>query len=524
MGGCHPLTPCCVLLQPGQSIPTLVTLELPRFTSLPHNLRPALNMSLVGTLRLPPSLVGEDIVDDEDEWAERVLINVGVGLQDGMDLWQKDATVGQSPALTPGIDCPQVSVDLSRFLSTAWKRLSEKKKRGRSNPEFALPGGKYTLPLTVQVPSNPVLPPTFDLPDSAFEVSYQLTVSLTVDDPDPSAPDERPRRIVLSRSSRPFALLPTTLPTLAPEVPPIQGLLEAPRRDSISKLVGSASSSWLDRFNGAMEPLKSGFGVPSARSASVDLPGGLYPTSWSILPSVPTASYSPSSTIPVDFALNPPSALPSASLPNGYLIIRASLLRREFLYTSSGAPTVTDANEGLLSEETIAAVSHRVNLLDLYSTDGKLPRLSVPLGYGSTGVAAWDKGFSSSLSVTPSVGSSSPHIHCASRFFLSIHITFLSPSNLARSPSLATNEVSDPSVASHLPSRMVVIPISVGSVGEPPGSNRRVWREMYIGRDEETGEERPSMVEGCEVDREEGWIVAPPSYEVALGEPAYSLG
>lgn len=94
------LTPCCVLLQPGQSIPTLVTLELPRFTSLPHNLRPALNMSLVGTLRLPPSLVGEDIVDDEDEWAERVLINVGVGLQDGMDLWQKDATVGQSPALS----------------------------------------------------------------------------------------------------------------------------------------------------------------------------------------------------------------------------------------------------------------------------------------------------------------------------------------------------------------------------------------------------------------------------------------
>lgn len=477
-------------------------LELPRYTCLPHDLAPALSISLIGTLRCPPSLVGDE---PEDEWSQRILINVGVGLQDGMDLWQKDA-------------------------QTAWERLSDKRKKGRSNPAVALPGGKYTLPLTVQVPSNPTLPPSFDLPTSAFEIGYHLSVTLSINDPEPAAspPGDHPRRVVLSRSKRDFALLPTTLPTLAPSLAPIPGLLEAPsRRDSFTALVGSASAGWLDRLSSAIDPLKAGFGVPTSRSAQLhDMSAAsssaadAWPTSWSIVPSMPTASFSPSSIVPVDFLLQPPTACPTALLPAGQLVIRAALLRREYVFASALAPLSTDAQEGLLSEEQIVSCVGRLDLAAAPGVRPSLPRLSLPLGVGAG--TAWSKGFSTSLSVSPGPGSPHSHLQCASRFYLSLQLAFAPAGRL---PS-ATNRfvLDDPFVVpSGLASRTVLIPILIGSVGEPPGANRRLWRELYLGQNDATGEERPQLVDGCAVDRDEAWILPPPSYEAALAEPVYTL-
>ena len=90
--------------------------ELPRYTSLPHALRPVLTMSLVGTLRF----TDEDATREGEEVVrERSLINVGVSLAEGLRLWGKDAGL-------------------------AWDKLSERKKRGRQDPSKGLPGGKYT--------------------------------------------------------------------------------------------------------------------------------------------------------------------------------------------------------------------------------------------------------------------------------------------------------------------------------------------------------------------------------------------
>jgi hypothetical protein len=452
-------------------------------------------------------MVDED--DDEDEWAERVLINVGVGLEDGLDLWQKDATV-------------------------AWERLSERRKKGRSNPAVALPGGKYTLPLTVQVPSNPTLPPTFDLPTSPFEIAYHLSVTLTVDDPtyESVGPEDLAPRLVLSHSVRSFALLPMTLPTVAPDLAPVTGLLEAPsrRRESFTAMVGSASAGWLDRFNTAIDPLKVGFGVSTPRVAASALNGAsstgtahdAWPTSWSIEPSLPTTTFSPSSVIPVDFALRPPSALPSALPPAGQVIIRAALVRREYLHTSHGVPPVSDPDAGLLSEEEIVSCIGRHDLARIYGVHPSLPRLSLPLGFGAG--YAWANGFSTSISVSPGPSSSRTHVHCASRFYLSLQVAF-APAGSCTSPPTHGYVLNDLAgfIPPELTTRTILVPISIGSVGEPPGANRRAWRELYLGRNDSTGEEVPQLIDGCAIDRDEGWILPPPSYEAALAEPEYAL-
>lgn len=486
-------------------------MELPRYTCLPHRLSPALNISLIGILRYLPAVVGDEMNDndDNDGWAERILINVGVGLEDGLDLWQKDATV-------------------------AWERLSERRKKGRSNPAVALPGGKYTLPLTVQVPSNPTLPPTFDLPTSPFEIAYHLSVTLTVDDPtyESIGPDDPAPRIVLDQSARGFDLLPTTLPSVAPDLAPITGLLEmtSRRRESFTAMVGAASAGWLDRFSTAIDPLMVGFGVSPPRTAmmfngaaSTGPTADASPMSWSIVPSLPTTSFSPSSVIPVDFALRPPAASPSAQLPAGQVIIRAALLRREYLHTSQGVPPSNDAADGLVSEEEIVSCIGRHDMACVPSVHPSLPRLSLPLGFGAG--HAWANGFSTSISVSPAPSAPRTHVHCASRFYLSLQVAFAPTGSPGLEPATGAYILNDPT--GHIPldlaSRTIFIPISIGSVGEPPGANRRAWRELYLGRNERTGEERPQLIDGCAVDHEEGWILPPPSYEAAIAEPEYIL-
>lgn len=81
-------------LQPGQTIPTTLLFELPRYTTLPHSLNPTLTMSLIGVLRCRPSSPDEPVA--EDGMVEKNLINVGVSLEEGLKLWAKDAGTGES--------------------------------------------------------------------------------------------------------------------------------------------------------------------------------------------------------------------------------------------------------------------------------------------------------------------------------------------------------------------------------------------------------------------------------------------
>lgn len=171
-------------LQPGQSIPTVLTFLLPRGASLPHALRPQLTLSLVGTLRVRDA-------------APRVIIDISVSLSEGLALWARDAGAAarRAAARLPGADTHSVA---------------------NASPN-ALPPGTYTLPLSAQVPSTPRLPPTFN--GDGFALSYALCVNLTCDEADSGGTGTR-GRLVVAHAARPFDLLPTTLPTRAPRMIP----------------------------------------------------------------------------------------------------------------------------------------------------------------------------------------------------------------------------------------------------------------------------------------------------------------
>lgn len=389
-----------------------------------------------------------------------------------------------------------------------------------------------SLPLTVQVPTHPKLPPSFDLPSSSFQIAYHLEVTLTIDNPmsvtESCLPECDPERVVLVSASQGFTLLPTTLPTAKPELPILEDLVRSelatdsspPKSmDPITEnterqgaLIGGGSG-WIDR-------LSSAFGTRGqANTARQPFPpaGGQAP-SWSIVPSIPTSTFSPSSIIPLDLTLLPP--LSSDVPPSGVLFVKASLIRREHVFYSAIAPSAADEDRGLIMEEELASSSETfdftgVSLPSISPAGLILPQITLPLGYGSTCSSLWNSGFTTSLTVSPDsmagVGAQ-VHSHCSSRFFLSIHVAHSLPSSLEVDTAVPR-------------SKTLLVPITIGSVGEPQGArHRRTWRELYLERDDDgRGEERGRMVSGSAIDEESGWMCPPPSYGEACLERAYVL-
>jgi len=102
-------------------------------------------MSLVGVLRvLRPTDGRETNAAEENNIVERSLINVGVSLEEGLQLWAKDAGAGPSAhcSFHPELEPPLT--DRASHRPAAWMQLSERRQRGRANPAVGLPGGKYT--------------------------------------------------------------------------------------------------------------------------------------------------------------------------------------------------------------------------------------------------------------------------------------------------------------------------------------------------------------------------------------------
>lgn len=410
------------------------------------------------------------------------------------------------------------------------------------------------------MPTHPKLPPTFALPSKSFEIVYHLEVHLTIDNPvqslllDPAADRER---TTLIRADREFTLLPVTLPSVKPDLPGLEGLVtvSAFKQEAAAAPV-PGSHGWMDRLNSALGPIRAGLHAgadehvePSRRfsilggalmgvAAAVATPAPASPPlSWTIVPSMPTSTYSPSSNIPLDLTLLPPSSSDSAAHPTGELVIRATLLRREHIFHSDSVPTPVDEERGLVAEEEIISSCGRFDLASLtLNTDGKiqLPRLNLPLGYGVRS-KPWTQGFTTSLTISPEASAPIPttptspiHTHCSSRFYLSLHLAFC-PIPTSHTP--ASNTFSTPAsshatmdIPRQLKPRLLLIPLTVGSVGEPAGArHRRGWRELYLERTGEdgTGEERGRMVSGVACDEEGSWLVAPPSYEDAVLQEAY---
>lgn len=153
-----------------------MTLIIGRPTCLSHSLNPRLVMAMTGTLTY-----GSEV---------RTIISVSVSLAQGLVLWTHDAV-------------------------RAHRRQSPLAIAPHCNPAVALPGGRYSLPLTVSIP-NIKLPPTYDTKDGRFSVRYHLSISLLCDDPYGLG-----EAIVLSEVSKPFVMLPISMPEPALMASPI---------------------------------------------------------------------------------------------------------------------------------------------------------------------------------------------------------------------------------------------------------------------------------------------------------------
>ncbi|WVF69538.1 hypothetical protein IAT40_004316 [Kwoniella sp. CBS 6097] len=485
---------------PGQSIPVVLTFELDRFSSLPHELNPTLTMSLIGTLHLPNS-------------APRTIICVSVSLSEGLALWARDAQQTYAHNPPKPSEC---SID----------------------PSHGLPGGTYSLPLTVQVPSTPRLPPSFTVRSSTFAVTYALTVTLTSDDP---ALPGTGARMTLAETAKPFEMLPETLPTRAP------------------KYVAQS-------FYVKTEFLPTPF--PAIDSSSM-VPQPILPltyrqnTRWSIHPSIPTTAYSPTSVIPFTLTLTPPSMADleleglysSGSSLNPHpvfqVLIRLSLVRREHSSLSNAEPRDA-AGYGLVHEEEIVS---RWGWIESSSEDKiKLKDIALPLM--PSGVSTWRHGMSTMLNVGPAANGGEEGISVSSTFHMNVTLAFLSitpgspvlsdylPAGFSSAspvhippPGHFSEPIASTSTSSHhgegylnlarfkrsFPGtiKTLPLPIVVGSVSEPRGAMHNTrWSDLHLERNA-GGREIGRMIHGEGVSCENGWIMPPPSYKEALRAAPY---
>lgn len=429
-------------------------------------------MSLVGVLRVPHA-------------EPRTIICVSVSLAEGLALWARDAAhayAGRAPSAT----VPDVSL--------------------------GLPGGTYSLPLTVQVPSTPRLPPSFEVDGATFAVTYSLNVTLTCDDLRLGS------RIVLAETSKPFEMLPETLPSRQPRF--------------------QAQSFWV----------RMGHDVTQSGPLGLRSNARLGNYRWSVKPFLPTTTFSPTSTIPLELEFTPPPELPEQEYQ---ILIRLSLIRREHTSLDGSGPVDPNSNEQLRQDREVVVRWGWIEA-DGHSSV-RIPNLTLPLMTGST----WDHGFSTMLNVG-SARSQYGHNHVtehtgisvASTFHLNITLAFLPlHSGPGRSSLPASLRHALPAhVAAHLQApgvfsavqdadecvlglgelrrsfqgtvRTLPIPVVVGSVAEPMGAMHTTrWSDLHL--EQRDGRERGRMIHGEAISCEDGWLCPPPSYREALREAPY---
>ncbi|WWC68184.1 uncharacterized protein I206_102107 [Kwoniella pini CBS 10737] len=478
---------------PGQSIPVVLTFELDRYSSLPHFLNPTLSMSMIGTLHLPGS-------------APRTIICVSVSLSEGLALWARDA---QQTYMTNPPRHRECSID----------------------PSYGLPGGTYSLPLTVQIPATPRLPPSFSVRSSSFAVTYALTVTLSCDDP---ALPNTGTRLVLTDMAKPFEMMPETLPTRAPRYIP----------QSFSVKTDLPIQSTFATLN-PNHPLP----VLSRQNAK-----------WTIHPHIPTTTYSPTSTIPFSISLSPPSIAElqnQLDLPEGYqlsqpttqILIRIALVRREHCSLSIIEPLDSQGN-GLVTEEEL---NSRWGWIESSSQD-KIKLRNIVLPLMPKEVRTWNSGMSTMLNVGPSIHDQEQGVGVSSTFHLNVTLAFLSLTQ--GSPSLMDylpagfndktiediiipkcGEFSEPSSPNQegyfniskfkkcFPGtvKTLPLPIVVGSVSEPRGAMHNVrWSDLHLSRNS-SGREVGRMIHGETLSMENGWMVPPPSYNEAIKSAPYEF-
>lgn len=438
---------------PGQAIPTILSFQLERKSSLSHSLNPVLTMSLVGTLHIPTVL-------------PRTIICVSVSLAEGLELWSRDA---QAYAARQPKDC---LVD----------------------PKTCLPGGTYSLPLTVQVPSTPHLPPSFTVARASFAVTYALSVTLGCDDPQKAG-----AKVVLAETARPFEMMPETMPT------------RAPRYDPQSFFVQKDSTS----TGGVIGTAKGLVRRPNSR--------------WTVEPFLTTTAFSPTSAIPLRIRLTPPQETDGHIKQQ--ILVRLALMRREHTSLSPADLRDPSGQAGLVNER---EVHSRFTWLESNSDSQLELETILPIMSGDT----WTHGFSTMLNVGPPSNSSADTetISVSSTFHLAVTFAFL--------PLTSGGPTLDKVLDRHLPPigiftetndvldlvamkrtfpgtvRTLPLPLVIGSVSEPRNAMQTIrWSDLHI--DRSSGRQVGRMISGEEISCEDGWIVAPPAYGEAIKAVPY---
>jgi hypothetical protein len=333
-------------------------------------------------------------------------------------------------------------------------------------------------------------PPSFECP--YFRLRYTMTLALFSKR---SMKQSKPR--ILKLVHMPFQILPSTMPSVAPELPILTHASSysfgSVAVNLFSKLVGSDSTSREE------------------------------PTEWQVQTCLPTSSFSPSEIVPITLNITSPvSAEPTSTLQQ--IFIRLTLVRRIYVRESSqSAEQEFDWGLGLdalahdemaweryLREETELCQKWGVLTLPAFSpvqsTQSTLKNIPLPL----KSLLGHEAGYSTFLDLTPGSGRPSldctssssswfapaiisatnaanskawdKHLHVSSRFYVAVEIGFFAAS--PRAASSSSFEVhSSPSpfaprqscaaapttTKPHFPGKLreLLVPITVGSVAEP---------------------------------------------------------
>ncbi|KAM0752183.1 hypothetical protein T439DRAFT_379283 [Meredithblackwellia eburnea MCA 4105] len=383
--------------------------------------------SAIGGMHLGVTGMCETLDPNGNILSKRMIADFTTNLGTGINMWKRDG------------------LDAARKLALD-KSVRDGERAGRADfvdeSDLRLPPGTYKLPLTMKIPDSERLPPSFEC--SQFRIHYTMSVAIFST---ATTSDGTPQRLKVF--SVPFHILPSTLPTPAPELP----ILTHDHKKSVfSSLLksfsfGSSSSSSSPRSD-------SGFHI--------------------VFPSLPTSHYSPGSHASIPVTLR----VVDRPLEPTDLYFRLALVRRTYVRESShtSLATAIDDEWGLGMGVTPQALGYSEDVLlepwckeevEIVSRWGWVPYASRPganphekaevviqdiaLPLSGPDGQGWSHGYSTCLDIepvsvpsqthgtcswfSPAFRSRAPvakeyarHVHLSARFYLSVQVGFANPS------------------------------------------------------------------------------------------------
>ncbi|GAA6015151.1 hypothetical protein JCM11491_000483 [Sporobolomyces phaffii] len=373
-----------------------------------------LAFSSLGGMHLGVTGMCETLGSDGEVKSKRMIADFCIDLSSGLKIWKRDADNARKAAAQRAGRVDDVD-----------------------DNETRLPPGTYVLPLSMKVPNSERLPPSFEC--AQFRISYTMSIALFSA---MQSANGTPRRLKVF--SIPFHVLPSTLPSPAPELPV---LTHDHKKGVFASLMKSLS------FSSSPRQTETGYHI--------------------VYPSLPTSHFSPGSHASIPVSLR----IVDRPLEPTDLYIRLAIVRKTYVRESSSMSLANAIEDewGLGTGVSLAAMGYPEEVIvepwckeeeEIVSRWGWVPYsarpgadptqkaevvindIALPL-IGSDGMG-WDHGYSTALDLeptstptlthgecswfSPSFRNRPPvskeygkHVHVSSRFFLSVEVGFASP-------------------------------------------------------------------------------------------------